>query len=211
MNISEQIHHLFGTLFENDLINEICKVAKTISLEKGQLIIDRNEQIKSIPLVLKGSLKILREDNQGHELFLYYIETGNTCAATLNCCINNQKSNIIAIAEEDCAFLAIPVEKMDEWMSTYKTWRTFILKNYAKRHEELLEVVDLLAFKKMDDRILNYIQEKADVHKSNTLTLSHQDIAYDLNTSREVVSRLVKQMERKGILALSRGKIELLK
>lgn len=202
---------MFSPIFEPDLLDEIGKISTIRSFKKGEIIIDMHEEINNIPLVLEGSIKILRENEDGLEHFLYFIEAGNTCAATLTCCLNENKSNILAIVEEDASFISVPLNKMDEWMAKYKTWRRFIMQNYAKRYEEILEVVDLLAFKRMDDRILNYIQEKSDVHHSETLSLSHQDIAYDLNTSREVVSRLVKQMERQGILELSRGKIKLLK
>ncbi len=210
MDKLQRLQQTFGHLFEKELIDTIAHEATMRTVEAGEILIDVNERIIHIPLVLEGSIKILREDDQGRELFLYYIEPGNTCAASLTCCMNDHRSNILAIVEEKATFLTVPAQAMDHWMTRFKSWRNFILQIYAKRYDELLEVVDLLAFKKMDDRVLNYIKEKAQLHHSRSISASHQEIAYDLNTSREVISRIVKQMERKGILALGRGKIELL-
>lgn len=197
----------FSNVFEPELFEELLNEGKIQQFEVGDIVIDMNQMITHVPLMLEGSIKIMREDDDGREMFLYYIETGSTCAASLTCCMNDHKSNILAIVEEDATFISFPVEFMDKWMAKYRSWRTYILGNYAARYEELLEVVDLLAFKKMDDRVTNYLKEKAILHQSKEVMVSHQDIAYDLNTSREVVSRILKQMERNGHVDLKRGKI----
>lgn len=209
LDITTVLKERFVHLSEPELIEEIKAAGKIETLETGEILLDVGERITHLPLVLEGSIKIMREDGDGKEMFLYYVESGNTCAASLTCCMNKHKSNIMAVVEEKATFLVIPTEKMDDWMSKYRSWREFILMNYALRFEELMDVVDLLAFKKMDDRILNYLEEKAILHNSNTIEASHQDIAYDLNTSREVVSRILKQMERQNVVSLSRGKIVL--
>ena len=207
VNIKALVEERFSQLFDPELIQEIIAKGQISKADQGDIVIDMNERITQIPLMLEGSIKIMREDEEGKEMFLYYIETGSTCAASLTCCMNNHKSNILAIVEEDATFLSIPVECMDEWMAKYRSWRSYILANYANRYEELLEVVDLLAFKKMDDRVANYLKEKVILHQSNTVKASHQEIAFDLNTSREVVSRILKQMERDGLVTLKRGQI----
>ncbi len=206
---SSKIKTLFSTILEDALVEEMISLGKIEHYQVGEIVIDVNQKIERIPLMLDGSIKIMREDEEGKEMFLYYIESGSTCAASLTCCMNSHRSNILAIVEEDATFLSVPVDFMDKWMAQYRSWRSFILSNYARRYDELLEVVDLLAFKRMDDRVANYLQEKASLHDSKTVEISHQNIAYDLNTSREVVSRILKQMERNGDVELKRGKIVL--
>ncbi|MDA7804139.1 Crp/Fnr family transcriptional regulator [Crocinitomix sp.] len=197
----------FENIFEPALITDLIKNGKIRTLEEGEILINMHEEIHSIPLMLSGAIKILREDEEGREMFLYYVESGSTCAASLTCSMNNHKSNIVAIVEEQAEFISIPVNVMDDWMGKYKSWRTFILSNYASRYDELLLIVDILAFKKMDERILNYLNEKAALHHTDTIKASHHEIAIDLNTSREVVSRILKQLERSGTISLQRGKI----
>lgn len=204
-----KIKALFSPILEEELVAEMIQLGKIEHFKVGDIVIDVNQKIERIPLMLDGSIKIMREDDEGKEMFLYYIESGSTCAASLTCCMNSHRSNILAIVEEDATFLSVPVEMMDKWMAQYRSWRSFILSNYATRYDELLEVVDLLAFKRMDDRVAKYLQEKSTLHHTKTVEISHQDIAYDLNTSREVVSRILKQMERNGDVELKRGKIVL--
>ena len=210
MILSKVLADNFPMLEEPELINQILKVAHIRVVEEGELLIDIGETIENMPLLVEGSIKIIREDEDGHEMFLYYVNAGNTCASSLTSTIANHKSNIRAIVEERATFLAIPTKYVDEWMVKYKSWRHFIINTYNVKFEEVLKVVDLLAFKKMDDRIVNYLHEKAATHHSNKVQLSHQEIAYDLNTSREVVSRILKQMEKAGHLKIGRGQLELL-
>lgn len=204
-----RIESLFSSILERELVDEMISIGQIETYEVGDIVIDINQKIERIPLMMEGSIKIMREDEEGNEMFLYYIEAGTTCAASLTCCMNSHRSNILAIVEEKATFLAIPVDYMDKWMAKYRSWRSFILSNYATRYDELLEVIDLLAFKRMDDRVSNYIHEKAALHNSKVVHSSHQEIAYDLNTSREVVSRILKQMERTGSVELKRGQIVL--
>ncbi len=209
MILRKALQENFPIISEPELIEEIMKVAYIHEMETDEILIDINENIKNLPLLVEGSVKILREDEEGNEVFLYYVDAGNTCAATLTCCMDSKISNIRAVVEEKAIFLAIPYEYMDIWMGKYKSWREFILTTYSLRFEELLKAVDQLAFKKMDQRILNFLKEKSKLIGSSTIKISHQQIAYDLNTSREVVSRILKQMEKEGVVKISRGQLEL--
>jgi CRP/FNR family transcriptional regulator len=210
MILRKALQENFPIISEPELIEEIMKVAFIHEMNADEILIDINENIKNLPMLIEGSVKILREDENGNEVFLYYVDAGNTCAATLTCCMDSKISNIRAVVEEDAVFLTIPYEYMDIWMGKYKSWREFILTTYSLRFEELLKAVDQLAFKKMDQRILNFLKEKAKLLNNNFIKISHQQIAYDLNTSREVVSRILKQMEKEGMVKISRGQLELL-
>ncbi|WP_051568272.1 Crp/Fnr family transcriptional regulator [Crocinitomix catalasitica] len=210
MDLQLTLQNKFNPIFEVKLIEEMAQNASLVKVKAGEILIDINQTIAVMPIVLEGAIKILREDEDGNELFLYYIESGSTCAASITCCMNDQKSNILAIVEEDVTFLSVPIAYMDEWMVKYSSWRKFILSSYAMRYDELLEIVDVLAFKKMDGRILNYLSETVKLNKTSTVEISHQALAYNLNTSREVVSRILKQLEKKGMVKLSRGAIQLM-
>lgn len=210
MILRQTLQDNYPILSNPELIEEIMKVGHLEEMTHNDILIDLNQTIKSMPLLLEGSVKITREDEDGREVFLYYVDSGNTCAATLTCCMDSKKSNIRAIVEEDATFISIPYEYMDKWMEKYKCWRDFILTTYAIRFEEMLKAVDQLAFKKMDERIHNFLKEKSKLVGSKIVKISHQQIAYDLNTSREVVSRILKQMERSGLVKIGRGQLTLI-
>ncbi|MEN7550836.1 Crp/Fnr family transcriptional regulator [Rapidithrix thailandica] len=207
----ELLREYYGTLFEEKLIEEINKVAQYRKIPQGTVLIEVGDYIKSIPLLLTGAIKIIREDAQGNELFLYYLEGGDTCAMSLTCCIAQKKSEIRAVAEDNTELMMIPTHYMDHWLTLYPSWRRFIFQSYNLRLDEMLETIDSIAFKKMDERLLKYLKDKAMVIKSTTIHYTHQEIAYELNTSRVVISRLLKQLEKQGYIRLSRNKLELLK
>ena len=200
----------FPIFFEEELKKELINVAKICRAEAGEIIMDIDQSIDQIPLVLKGSLKISREDEEGNEILLYYLEPGHSCATSLTSCYSGQRSTIRAIAEDDSEYLAIPAQYSDEWIVKYKTWKNFVMNTYSERFEELLKTIDQLAFKKMDERLYKYLHDKADLHDNSVINISHQEIAYDLNTSREVISRLLKQLENMGAIKLGRNRIVLL-
>jgi CRP/FNR family transcriptional regulator len=208
--LKESLITQFPYFFEEDLKKEILAKSRVREAEVGEIIMDIGQVIEHIPLVIKGSIKVNREDQEGNELFLYYLEPGHACATSITCCFAGQKSSIRATAEEFTRFLAIPVQESDEWILKYRSWKNFVMNTYAERFEELLRTIDQLAFKKMDHRLAKYLRDKADLHDSHELAISHQEIAYDLNTSREVVSRLLKQLEKMGTIRLGRNRIELL-
>lgn len=199
---------LYGYLFEDELIEEIHEVGRLQKVMQGNFLIDIGDDITFMPLILKGAIKIMSEDDHGDDLLLYFIEKGDTCAMTLSCCVKQGKSNIRAVAESDVELLMIPVDKMEDWMGKYRSWRAFILDSYHNRMQELLETIDTLAFMNMDERLLKYLQDKAMVNHDDVIHATHQEIASDLHTSRVVISRLLKKMEREGKIDLQRSQIK---
>lgn len=200
----------YGFMFEDALIEEIAQIGKYQCLKRGELLMEIGSFIKYMPLLLNGSVKIVREDKEGNELLLYFIERGDTCAFSLTCCIGNKKSEIKAQVVEDVEIILIPVEKLDEWICKYQTWKNFIFESYNVRLDEMLETIDSLAFMKMDERLYKFLTDKVKLIGSTNITNTHQEIAYNLNTSRVVVSRLLKKLENEGKIKLHRHRIEVL-
>lgn len=200
----------YGYLFEPELLDEIEQTGEMRVVKQGAQMMDIGQQITAMPLLFEGAIKILTEDNAGDELLLYFIEVGDTCAMTFSCCMGAGTSEIRAVAETDSELLMIPIEKMDDWMVRYRSWRSFILDSYHERLSELLETIDTLAFMKMDDRLLKYLRDKAMVTRDDVIHTTHKDIAQDLHTSRVVVSRLLKGMERDGKIQLQRNQIKVI-
>lgn len=197
-------------LFEPELQDEINKVGKTISVKAEDVIMDYGQIIRGIPLVLSGSIKIYRMDEDGKELLLYYVNSNESCAMTFTCCMEQKPSEIKAIAEEDVTMISIPVKYMDKWMMKYTTWKNFIMGTIHDRFNELLKTIDLIAFQKLDERLRHYLEQKAKNLGTKLLNLSHEQIATDLATSRVVISRLLKALENEGLLLLYRNQIKLL-
>ncbi|MDD3459174.1 MAG: Crp/Fnr family transcriptional regulator [Weeksellaceae bacterium] len=210
MNPKETIADVYAAVFEKELLNEISKLALLIEFDEDDVLIDFGQFIKGIPLLVSGAIKIMREDFDEGELLLYFLEKGDTCAMTMACCMGEKQSEIRAIAENKGLVAMIPVGKMEEWMSKYKSWRAFVFNSYNSRFNELLSAIDNIAFKHMDQRLEEYLNEKSKINDSNVVTQTHQQIAYDLNTSRVVISRLLKAMENEGKIKLNRNNIELL-
>ncbi|MGB5645804.1 Crp/Fnr family transcriptional regulator [Muriicola sp.] len=208
--LQEQIEEQYGYLFEEELLKEIEAVAVKRIVKEGDFLMDIGDPILFMPLIISGAIKILSEDSGGDELLLYFIEKGDTCAMTLSCCLQKGKSKIRAVAESDAEMLMIPIEKMEEWMGRYRSWRQFILDSYHDRMEELLETVDTLAFMNMDERLFKYLKDKAMVNQNEFIQTTHQEIAADLHTSRVVISRLLKKMEHDGKIKLNRSQIHLI-
>ncbi len=197
-------------ILDDNLLKEIFEMGQFKSFQKDDIIIDINQILEYIPLLLSGNIKILREDKDGNELLIYFLEAGETCTMSLTCCMGTSKSKIRAVAEKDSTLLMIPVENMQTWFHTNESWRTFILESYQTRFDEMLETIDNLAFMKMDERLYKYLINKTMLHDSKTLRVKHQEIAEDLHTSRVVISRLLKQLENDNKIKLSRNKIEML-
>ncbi|MFV0566492.1 MAG: Crp/Fnr family transcriptional regulator [Flavobacteriaceae bacterium] len=200
----------YGYLFEDALLNEINNSGTFKDIPEGFQLIDVNDYIKSMPLLISGAIKILREDSKGDELLLYFIERGDTCAMTLSCCMGQKKSEIRAIAETPTRLVMVPVEKMAEWMAKYKSWQNFILQSYHDRMTELLEAIDTIAFLNMNERLFKYLKDKAMVNHNDIINVTHQEIAFDLHTSRVVISRLLKVLENEGKIELYRNSIKIL-
>ena len=200
----------YSYIFEEALLDEIAKVAIYKEFKADDYLIEIGDYIKTMPLLLTGAIKILREDENGDELLLYFLERGDTCAMTLTCCMGQSKSRIRAIAETDGAMLMIPVEKMEEWLTKYKTWRNFVFVCFYVRLNEMLEAIDTLAFMNLDERLYKYLTDKAKVIGDTEIKNTHQEIAYEMHTSRVVISRLLKALELQGKIKLHRNKIEIL-
>ncbi|MGB8706263.1 MAG: Crp/Fnr family transcriptional regulator [Gillisia sp.] len=205
-----QLKQKFHDQFEPALIQEMEKVAVFSELPEGEIIIKPGQYIRSIPLLLKGSIKVLRPDGKGEMLFLYHLDEGNTCAATLSCCMGHSKSEIMAVTETPVELLMIPVAKMEEWSSKYKTWRNFIYNSYHQRMMELLESIDNIAFNNMEERLVRYLKARVEAISNNTIDVTHKEIAEDLHSNRVVISRLLKKLEADGKLILNRNFIEVL-
>jgi CRP/FNR family transcriptional regulator len=205
-NIEQQLLKIF----DSKTVEEILRAGKYKEFLPGEEIIRPGHYIKAIPLILKGSVKIMREDNDGKELLLYYLGENDSCAMSLTCCLSLRKSEVKAIAEEKTEMLMIPVEYVEKWMEKYPSWKSFVFGTYQKRFEEMLNAIDSIAFKKMDERLLEYLERKKNALNTKELNITHEEIANDIGTSREVISRLLKQLERMGAVKLSRNKIELL-
>ncbi|OAD46555.1 Crp/Fnr family transcriptional regulator [Polaribacter atrinae] len=200
----------FGYLFEEDLISEIEKLGVSKVFKEDTTIIEVGDYIKSMPLLISGAIKILREDEKGDEIVLYYLEKGDTCAMTLSCCMGQTKSKIRAVAETDVELIMLPKEKMAEWLGKYKTWQAYILQTYHNRMDELLEALDTIAFLKMDERLFKYLKDKAMVTHNDLLHVTHKQISEDLHTSRVVISRLLKKLENERKIQLFRNSIKVL-
>lgn len=205
----QELQEGYGQQFEDGLINEIVQVGTFKEVPEGFKLMDIGEYIKGMPLLISGAIKVLREDNDGDELLLYYLEKGDTCSMTLTCCMGNSKSEIRAIAETDAKLIMVPIQKMEEWMIKYRSWRNFVFESYHSRLNELLVTLDSIAFDNMDQRLVAYLKEKSRINKDETIRNTHQEIAYELHTSRVVISRLLKKLEQMGKIQLHRNHIKI--
>jgi CRP/FNR family transcriptional regulator, anaerobic regulatory protein len=209
MTANGDIKKLFPLINNTALLNNIEKYGIYKEVKAGDTLMEFGQFIKSVPLIISGCIKVLRQDEEGKELFLYYLYPGETCAMSLTCCMANQKSEIRAVAEEDSSFIAIPIQYLDVWMHEYPEWKNLIMQTYSARFRDLLNTIDNIAFKNMDERLEEYLFSKTKAAQSNTLNITHHEIASELGTSREVISRLMKQLERKGKIHLGRNKVEI--
>lgn len=203
----ELIIDSLGYILEEQLLQEILKVGVLREVAPDEVILNVGDKMQMIPIVLQGSIKVSRENENGDELLLYYIEGGDTCAMTLQCCVRHSVSEIKATSLEHSLLLMIPTEMMELWMQKYKSWREYILQSYHTRLSELMETVDAMAFLRLDERLLKYLIDQAKIIGSLEINLTHQQIAEDLHSSRVVISRLLKQLENKGKIKLQRNKI----
>ncbi len=182
-------------------------VVKTFA--EGDVILNENSYIKVIPIVISGSIKVLRTEEDGHEILLYYIQPGESCIMSFLGGMHHETSKIKAVVEEETEILLIPIDKVSGLIKEFPEWLDYIFRLYHKRFEELLEVVNDIAFKKMDERLLDLVKKKADLAHSKTISVTHEQLANELNTARVVVSRLLKQMEKSGYVLLGRNNITL--
>lgn len=207
MDIKENLQKLF----EPGLVEEILEFSKPMTFKEGEVIMDYGRYIRFMPFITKGTIRVLRQDDEGREILLYYLSASESCAMAYTCCISHLKSEVRAIAEDEVEILAIPEQKMDEWLIKYPSWKMYIMNSFRDRFNELLRTLENVAFHKLDDRLVKYLRDKQRVGESSVIKASHQQIADELGTSRVVVSRLLKQLENEGKLILYRNEIKLLR
>jgi len=204
------IQQLFPALGKQEIAQAIADKSTMLSFGPGKILMDTGDPIRLIPLVVKGSIKVVRADDAGHEVLLYYIQPGESCAMTLSSCIKQRHSNVKAVVQQPSEIIGIPADMVYMLSRKYPEWLDFVLESYALRFDELLEMVDEIGFASLDQRLAKYLREKSESLGTLVPHISHQEIADDLGTARAVVSRLLKQMERKGMVKLSRGRIKIL-
>ncbi|MDR3681179.1 MAG: Crp/Fnr family transcriptional regulator [Flavipsychrobacter sp.] len=198
------------TLFTDPrLLDEIRRYARVKSVKRDTILITPGEEVLFIPIVLHGVLRIVRQNEEGKEIFLYHLYPGQTCAMAINCCQAHKESIVKAIAEDDTEILQMPVNLVEDWLK-YPEWKFFVNNTYAARFAELIGVIDLIAFSNMDKQVLHYIQERAKAAGTKIISITHQQIADELHTHREAISRLLRTMEQKNMFRLGRNNIELI-
>ena len=204
-----ELLRIFPT-FEKELAKEIVSVGVIRTLTPGEVVMRTGQNIRSAILVLEGLVKIYREDEEGNEFFMYYIDSGKACAISLVCAIGSETSSILAKAITESTLLTVPLQYVDQWMGTYKSWAQFAVSSYRERFDEMLQTIDHVAFRNLDERLVFYLKRHQEKLKSNNVRISFTDIASDLNSSREVVSRLMKKLSEKGIVRLHKSHIEII-
>ena len=205
--LREKLNDYYAEIFEEDLVNEIVDIGILRTIKSNELLIDIGDKMTHVPLILNGAVKIIREDKNGDEIALYFLEKGDTCAISFINCINRSKSMFRGVSEKDTEGIFVPVDKIDAWLKKYKSWREFVIDSYHMRLIEMVESIDSLAFSKLDKRLYKYLTDKAKVMKDKVLIITHQKIADDINTSRVVVSRLLKALENEGKIKIRRNRI----
>lgn len=212
MNMQQQYDNHLRTnfpVFEKELIDEIELTGEFRTFMPDEILMRKGQFMRSTMLVISGLLKIYREDEDGSEFLMYYLKPGEACALSMVCAARHEASPVMAKAVAETEVMMVPVDTMSEWMAKYKSWYQFVIETYRSRFDELLLTLDNVAFRSMDERLAFYLKRAKDAQHTNNIEISHQEIANELNTSREVISRLLKKMEQKGMLALHRNVIEL--
>lgn len=204
------LKNLFGKIFEEALLEEITRLGTLREVPADFELMDIGEPIKGVPLMLSGAIKISREDINGDELLLYYLEEGDSCTMTMAWEMGQQKSQIRAVTELPSQLIMVPLNAVEDWSSRFPSWRKFIFQSYHKRMEELLATVDSIAFDQLEKRLWAYLVEKKRITKMNTLSITHQTIAQEMHSSRVVISRLLKRLEVDQKIRLHRNAIELI-
>ena len=205
-NIKEKLNHFL----EKELVEEIIKCGEVKTFKEGEVVMDYGKKIKFMPLILSGTLKVLKRDEEDREILLYYLGSNESCAMAYTCCMEAKKSEVKAIAEDNVELIIIPHEKLDEWLVKYPSWKSYIFTSFTQRFNELLKSLESVAFHKLDERLVNYLKNKTKISGKSSIQLSHNQIAEELGTSRVVISRLLKHLENDKKLILYRNEIKLL-
>ncbi len=205
-----EIPPILFTQFEPELSKKIQQVGVVRKFKADEFLMKTGQSIRSAVLVTKGIIKVFREDDEGNEIFMYNLHPGEACAISMTCAARQIASQIMAKALIDTEVIAIPAELMDEWGSKYKSWYQFVLETYRSRFEELLDTLDQIAFRNLDERLLWYLKQHQKSLKTNVLKASFTEIAHELNSSREVISRLIKKLAEKGHIKMHKNQIEII-
>ncbi len=200
----------FQHTFEQKLLQEIEEYGKYAQLRAGETLFEAGSLMRVIPIVISGIMKITRIDEDGKELLLYYLTEGDSCALAFTCCMQHMPSEVKATAEEDTEALLLPINIMENWIAKYPTWKSFVMQTIHNRFIEMLKTIDQIAFQNLDERLINYLKEKAKILGSTVLNISHDQIAGELATSRVVISRLLKKLENNNKIILYRSQIKIL-
>lgn len=207
---NDLINEMLRGSFEPALLDEISREGGYQEIGEGDYLIRPGSYIRSVPIILSGSVKIMRPDGEGNLALLYYLGDLDSCAMSMTCCLENKPSEVVAVAEEDTRLIRIPIEKVEEWICRFPTWKQFVFRTYQRRFDDMLATIDSITFQKLDERLLTYLKKKTQSCQCTVLQITHEEIAREMATSREVISRLLKQLERVGYLKLSRNKIEII-
>lgn len=205
----EVINLYLSQISDPGLVAEIVANGRVKRYKQDEILLDMGQPLDEMPLLAFGLLKVIREDEDGREVLLYYLEGGATCSFSLSCCMGSKESRVRVQAEEESLVIWVPVRFMDEWLVRYPFWRMYVINSFSNRMENMLGTIDQLAFRKMDERLMYYLREQSSVKNDREIRRSHAQIASDLNSSREVVSRLLKQLEQDGKVALGRNLVVL--
>lgn len=206
----EELEQVTDFMGSPELVFELQKNSIRKEYKAGSVILSENSHIRSIPIVARGTLKVIRTEEDGREILLYYIKAGESCIMSFLGGIHNETSKVKAEVEDDAEILFLPMEKVTLFMKEYPQWVDYIFRLYHKRFEELLDIINAISFKKVDERLLILLQKKKEITGSNVLHITHEQLANELGTARVVVSRLLKQLEENGVLQLARNKITLM-
>jgi len=207
---SSSLQKIYSTVFEEELLKEIEEKCLTITAPAGQTLMNMGQPVSAVPIVLKGVAKVSRINDEGQEFLLYYVKEGEGCAIAFACGMMGQPSAIKSTVEEDITIMFVPLQKMEQWMTKYPSWKKFVMDTMVTEFIDLIKNIDNIAFKKMDDRLVNYLKEKSRISDSSVINISHQQIAEELGTNRVVISRLLKKLENEKKLLLFRNQIKLL-
>lgn len=206
----KNLKDILSTLFEKDLVTEIITEGKLHELKEGEVIMDYGKQVRFMPIIISGTIKVMRRDEEDREIILYYLSNNESCAMAYACCMEAKVSEVKAIAEDNVQLITIPHNKLDEWLIKYPSWKSYIFRSFTQRFNELLKSLESVAFHKLDERLINYLKAKSKITGKTAIQLSHNQIAEEMGTSRVVISRLLKHLENDKKLVLYRNEIKLL-
>ena len=195
---------------EPEMITELAGKGSLREFTENELLMKTGQYFRSMMIVVQGLVKVFREDDEGNEYFIYYLHPGEACALSMVCALRQEKSEVMARAVSDVTVISVPLDQIDGWMSRYKSWAEYVLSSYRRRFEELLTTIDQIAFRNMDERLLFYLKKNQQSLKSNIIPFTHAAIAQELNSSREVISRLMKKLADRGIIRMHRQHIEII-